>query len=674
MAGITQLVDERIEQIKRERAELDELRSSLERREAEVENREQTFKNELLPLEDRKQALIKDIEKAQIEVDKLRAERDFSIENFGNEMDEVHAEKTAESADFIKKLQHEIAFLSKGKNEAEDEITNLKNEIKELEEKSNRDKNRIVEEKEVFLNRTRAEREASLKEINLNHSIAMADLDREKKALEDEIAALEQTKIIEWNKIQAEVSRYRTTKLAELDAERESYLAEAEKEKSNLFSSLRTEERKQLAEIAKHKREWEQEALKLHAERQKVLDDTKLLQYEYEKAKSENTIKLEKARIEAHKMLEAEKAETLTKLDEEQSVLAVEWKKQTTELKNRHREEISKNENEIQTLEDKKSSLLKDIDMLETKYNETRAGNEFELEKIKSERLKEIDELRLLKLQSVEEQRLERIAALEKMYFEKSTALEKAREEKFEASHQAIIAAESELSTLKNDRYAIEKEIDALKTEGERIKEENKSLKKAALLDSHLEVEKHANIKMAELEHVCTSRLAHAEDLVKRMTKEAHELEDGLAEQRAAAFETIASLRSQISTLESELMTQKEDKLAEIHKEVIKAQDELSRLKLTKLSEIELYLETYKQERLDNIKNDLDRHQKAGYKQIDELAVLNDDYNKRMKELQELSISLEADKRSAYFREQKYQSEINELKSMLEKEIEVKHD
>jgi len=75
-----------------------------------------------------------------------------------------------------------------------------------------------------------------------------------------------------------------------------------------------------------------------------------------------------------------------------------------------------------------------------------------------------------------------------------------------------------------------------------------------------------------------------------------------------------------------------------------------SKMKLAKLTEIEAHLEAYKAERLESIQNDIARQSKANYKKIDELAALNDDYNKRMVKLQELTLSVEADMRLIEFK------------------------
>ena len=670
MAGITQIVDGRIEQLRKERAELDELRASLEQREAELISREQHLKDDITPLADRKASLMKEIEDATAEVERLRAERYTSIENFGDEISKLQAEKNAEGIALSKQLQAEINILVKAKADAEEELEILNREITEARQKAESEKTRIASEKESFLTRTRAERETALKEINLAHSLALADSDRVKKELEDEIAALTQTKAIEWNKIQAEISRYRTEQLAELSAEREQFLAEAEKEKSEFRAALRAEERNRMEEISRQQRDRDREDLRLHAEKQRILDEIKLLEYEYEKAKSDNIVKLERFRLDQHKELEAERTEALARLADEQAVQAAEWKKQAAELRDNHRAEIAGLEKEIAEAESKKSALLMDIDRLEVMFNQARAENEAALETLRGEKLKEIDELRFHRLTEVENLRQKRIEDLENAYFEKATAFEAARAEKLEAALAALRSAEADLEAVKHRRYAAESEIEILRTESEKIKEENAALLKAAILERQLESEKYTNIKLSEIENICASRLSHAEELAKRMTAEAFETESRLKAERKVAAEELAELRMKASNLESELALQKEERLAEIQKDIIAAMEDVSKLKLSKLSEIEEYLEKYKQERLEAIQKDFERQVGENTRQVDELAVLNNDYNKRMKELQALSLKLEADNRNIAFKDQQISLLQDQLRNYAELEAE----
>ena len=257
--AISQIVDEQIKQIRKERAELDELRASLERRSQEISIREAApvVPMDLSAEEDRKATLLKEISALTTETERLRAERDSSIESFGGELKKVHAEKTAESAAQVKQLQNELNYLIQGKTDLEAEVAQLK----------------------------------------------------------DELANLEQTKKIEWNKLQTEISRSRVEQEAELDERREKFLADLEKEKAVVKDGLRTVVRKERADISAEKREWEKEILECQKEKQKIQDETKFLEYEYEKAKSENILKLEKTRVDDEKQLAASRADALVELE-----------------------------------------------------------------------------------------------------------------------------------------------------------------------------------------------------------------------------------------------------------------------------------------------------------------------------------------------------------------------
>jgi len=671
MAGITQVVDRQVEQIRKERAELNELRASLELRAQEISRREQEYKEELEPLSDRRATIIKELDDAKAEIERLRADRHSSIDTFGTDMDQIHSEKIAESESQAKQLRTEINFLLKGKGELEEEITALKDEIKDLEEKVVRDQGRAYDEQEAYLNRIRAEREADLKEINLAHSIAVGRLDSEKKNLEDEITTLEQTRSIEWNKVEAEVARYKAAQMAELEDLREIILAEAEKEKANILNGLRTEEREQHAIITRHRREWDQEILGYQSQKETLLDEIKLLEYDFEKIKSENIVKAEKQRLDEHKALVSQRAETLANLEDEQAALAAEWKTKIAELRNSHRTQVTAAEQEILEYENKRASIIRDIDQLASRFDQTRAENEVALEALRGEKLKEIDEQRLSRLSEVEQLRQERIAALENAYFTRASELEVSRNDKMDACRQAIDDVEKQLSALKLQRDVVENDLEVLRAEHNKHKEESSAFQKAAMIERQFELEKMANERLAEIEELCASRISFAENIVKRLTKEGEEADEKIAAQKSAANGALASMRRQIANLESELAHKKEDQLVDVQKDVITAMDELSKMKLEKLSEIEVYLETYKEERLANIQKDLDRQLRTNFKQVDELESLNDDYNKRMKELQELALTLEGDKRNIYFREQRYQDELSELKERYKTEVET---
>lgn len=648
--AISQIVDDQLKQIRKERAELDELRASLERRQEELQLREQTQSDDASSAGDRKDSLLKEIADLTAEVKRLRTERDASIESFGGEISKVHAEKSAESAAQVKHLQTEINFLIKGKTELEEESARLREQIESMDEKAKHDLDRIIEEKENAVKRARDEREASLKEINLAHSVAVADLERAKKELENEIAALEQTKKIEWNKIQAEISRYKTAQLAELDASREQFLSDHEKEKENLQNALRAKERKQISAISADKRAWEKEILVYQTEKQKILDEIKLAEYEFEKTKAQILANTEKTRVDEEKKFEAMRAEEFVKIEEESALRTANFKKEAAEEKKRLRAEINASEKEVLALEAKKAEVLAEINALEARFEQHKTENEAALESIRLDGLKEIDEKRIEKLREIEELRTERIDALETAFLTRSGELEAARAEKLEECRRAIQAAEAELTAMQKAQISTEKHVSVLRAETIKIQQENEALKKAAIVEKQLELEKMANEKLAEVETICSSRVAAATALARQIEADGNARDEKLSADIAASTEALLELRRMVTAQNLELQQQRDTKLEEIEQARLEAFDEFSKIKLQKFKATEAELEAYKKERLQAIQEDIERQSKTHYKQLDELAALNADYNKRARELQELALSVEADMRLIEFK------------------------
>jgi hypothetical protein len=114
MAGITQLVDERIEAIRKERAELAAMRESLERQQAALDN------GEVADTSDDELSL------ARSELARIREEKAEQLMRFGAEMDKLRDEKTAEAEKRVQELNGEVAFLMKGRKELEDELSELR--------------------------------------------------------------------------------------------------------------------------------------------------------------------------------------------------------------------------------------------------------------------------------------------------------------------------------------------------------------------------------------------------------------------------------------------------------------------------------------------------------------------------------------------------------------------
>ncbi|MCL2225450.1 MAG: hypothetical protein FWB96_10845 [Defluviitaleaceae bacterium] len=551
--AISQIVDDQIKQIRKERAELDELRASLERKEEELFQREQEQDDTVGSSGDRRESLLAEIADLTAEVNRLRTERDASIESFGGEISKVHSEKTAESAALVKQLQGEINFLLKGKTDLEDEVERLNEKLSGLDEKAKHELERMVEEKETLLRRTREERETELKEINLSHSVAVAELERVKKEIENDITALEQTKTIEWNKIQAEVSRYKTSQLAELDAKREQFLADMEKENELLTGELRAKERKNLSEISAERREWEKEILKFQTEKQKILDDIKLLEYDYEKVKSANILKAEKARADEEKTLTANRAEALVKLEEEQAAITAEFRISAAEQKTRLRDEVAAMEKEVARLEVKKTAVIGEINSLEVKFEQQRTENETVLQSLRTEKLKEIDEARLAHLQEIENIRQERIAALEKAFLEKSGEFELSRAHKLDECRKDIKIAEDKLKEILQNNLNAEKKVEVLKAQAAKIAAENDTALQAAKLEKQTELEKMANDKLAEIEEICTHRIASANARVRKIEADGTAAEEKISAEIAESTEALLELRRMIVMKKLEL-------------------------------------------------------------------------------------------------------------------------
>ena len=95
-----------------------------------------------------------------------------------------------------------------------------------------------------------------------------------------------------------------------------------------------------------------------------------------------------------------------------------------------------------------------------------------------------------------------------------------------------------------------------------------------------------------------------------------------------------------------------EEKVAALKKDVLKEQSEEQKQKVIRLKEIEKYLADYKNERLETVKEEIEKMTKTSYKQHDELAELNEEYHKKMVALQEKEYKVETDRRSVDLLEQ----------------------
>jgi len=674
MAGLTQIIDERIEQIRRERAELDEFRSKLLLKEAELNERVSEAESGITPMQDRKEGLQKEIREAENELKRLHAERDKFIEGFGEEMDGIHADKTAESLSQSEKLRDAVTLLLKSKRELEHEIEVLRETHGGLTEQINSLEVQAVEEKGVVLQRLRGERDAEIKELNLAHSMAVAELENEKKSIELEIAAIKQRKNIEQSRVEAEVSRYRQTQMAEIDMIKEQALVEAEKERAKLADSLRAEERNKLNEMLAQRREWDKELSILRMEKQRVVDETKLLDYEYEKTKSDILIKTEKARIDLKNELEAARAEFYVKLKETEQTHALELRKKQAEANSQLLDESTTLENNIKDLETKRKLLLKDFDILSEKYEQERIRADADAQVYRLEKMTEIDNIRMTKLAEIESAREERIAALEQNYIERSALFESIRDERMQAGEQALQQARTELESLVAMHRRLSLEIEEMRAAHTRIKAENDTVMKIAKIEHGIEIERMTDEKFAELELRIAERTAASEELLDKISEERASIEDGLAAEVAETNAKLAEIRRGIAIIEPEYNALREEKLAEIKAATIAATDEMTAAKIKRMQELEEYFIKYKDDRLAGIERDLNAQTAGNLRKVEELTKLNVDYDKRMTELRELSLTVEAEKQNIDFLKERYQSEVTQLKKLLKAETDSKRE
>jgi len=761
MTGMSKLVDERINAIKEQSEELEKLREELEARESELKLREMAVNGELAPIEERKHALNKEIDEATSELERLKAERTESISNFGAEMDRLHTEKTSESDAQAKQLRKDVEILADMKSEMEAQRDKLKSEISEAEQRKEQEFRRINQEKDAHMLRMRAEREAEQKELARDHAMAIAKLNQQKKDIEDEVAAAEHHKTIEYNKIQAELSRYKIAQLAELDAKKEESLAEIEKARADSMRQLRDQEVERTEEIAKLRRDWDKELMGFVAKKQHVQDEIELLQYEYDKTKAENLAKFEKSRADELKTLTAFREEIKAKHEDDHAAHMDELDKKAATIRTKHQEErnvlekaiadaendrakilgeinllhakyeTTKTENEaaaeiirsekLQEIEEmriqkllemdaacmearsmkeieqnahieafaarenalrkrleeeraevevsisecnaRKNSILREIEAMRARHEQAVAENDAVLEAHKAERTKEIDELRLQKLREVEAVRQERMEALEQAYFERVDELEKSRNDKLETVRKALLEAEQEMDAIKQNRHTLSREVEVQNSELNRLKEEAATVQKQAVLDKQIELEKMTSEKLAEVDEICAGKLAQVLQDEKDIAERCKSADEAYQARAATIADEVRALEQQKKAAEEDFNNCRSMQTAEI--------EGLAKLKLEKMKEIESYMEAYKEERLAQIQRELEQKLNENQHSADELKALNEDYRRRETELNERAYTLDAERNSYFFKEKRFLEEQNDIKNMLQGELDV---
>ena len=671
MAGITKIVDDQIKALRKERAELDALKAELDMRQTELTQQESSWENgSISHLEEKNAALQKEVEDAVEALARLRAERSQSIDSFGSEIDQIHSKLASENEAALEQLQKDILSLNKTKTDMEGQIERLTGEIADMEKQKEADITRIRDEKEQYLMHQRTERENSLKALNMEHSMEAAALEQKISALEGQLASLEQQKDLEWEKVHAEVARYKTGEEAEAEAKKEHLLAEAEALRAEILKETREIKSRRIAEFSEIEKNHEREISSLELRKQSVQDDIELLKYEYEKIKAENVVKLEKSKVDELRSLEYIRAEALEKIEAEKRQLSNELEQRKIDTLKRMQEERGVHEKELAEFERKKTGLQNDISLLYTKFDRLKADNEADLEGLKSEKLREIDESRLQKLQAVEDMRQARMAELEKMYFSRIESLQAERDEKLEEIRKAIDEAEQGLAALKLKRQRINEELETAISDSNRIKAENEALLKRAVIDRQTELEKMEAQKMGEIEAICTHKLKNAEDVAGRIYQNSKEEDLAYRTQLDTLREEVREMERQRDSLSATISQLSNEQLSLLEEEKINEMEKISKLKLSKLQEIEAYLEKYREDRLKHIQDDFERQMSANRRSLEELTALNDDYDKRARGLEELALILESDKRAVELKESLITKEQSDYKELIQSGLE----
>ena len=667
MAAITQVIDERIVEIRRERAELDALRVRLEKKEEELTELEERHGSDVASLNLKKQMIEKQIKEAEKELEELRNERFAAAQGFGEEISDLYAEKSSENAAKVSAAKKEVQELAKKKEELERAIKNLEEERDSHEESIKNLKTQMKREKELALTLAKNESDDKLTKMNMDFSSKIHALEEEKQKLEEEIAALKKAREHKKSKLDEEMALRRESQIAELALQRNEAISRLENEKEKMALAMSEEKRKLAREISETKQEFEKELLKVGVEKQRILDDIKMLEYKYEKQKSENILEIEKFKANELSVLETKKTEALTELEAELLAKTLSFKKESAEEKAKHIEKLTRIEDETRHLENRKLTLLRETEELQIDFEHEKSEYKAQLELLRGEKLKEIDEERFRKLREAENQRQIRLAEIEDAYIKKTGELDKKRAERLDAITKSISAAELELENLVKKRRAYELEVNQVRLEGVKISEENAAKLKTMSLEKRVELEKMARDKLEEVEIICSERIARTDSLITQLEARRNALEDEITENS----HRLSELKREVANLSESLMLQKESKLAQIQEETIEMSDKLSKLRIQKLSEIDDSLEKYKNDRMKQIQDDFNKQIKLNFKTSEELKLMNQDYQRRAKELRENEVRVEAEKNNIEFKEARHKEEVAELKRLLGKETDL---
>ncbi|MCL2015820.1 MAG: hypothetical protein FWG68_06185 [Defluviitaleaceae bacterium] len=442
MAGITKMVDEQIKALRKERAELEALKEELDRR--SFANANPDDKSELYSLQETLAALRREKETATDELSRLKEDRNQSIATFKAEIDQIHMEKTLESESAINQLQLDIDYLKATKDDMERQKERMFQELTDLQSQKESKLKQIQSEEQDFLAQKKNDRDNELQKISMEQSLQIAALEQTKTELQSEINSLEHKKSLEWEKVTAEISRYKSLQKAELETKREKIIAAAEAEGLAMLEEFRETKAQQLAELAEQEKASNRTLNNLEIRKKAISDDIDLLQYEYEKKKAENLVKIEKNRSEEAKLLEIARKEALERTELEKVAILETAEKLRIDTRLKMQEEQLAHEKRISELEQESQRVTSQIQTFKIQANRLQLESEQKIERLRSENIL-----------SLEKQTIEAMDELAKLKITRLREMEKSLTEYKEERERNIIQDIASLEDIKRQQMII---------------------------------------------------------------------------------------------------------------------------------------------------------------------------------------------------------------------------
>ena len=647
------MVDDRIEQIRKERAELEELKDSLKAKEAELDDRENSLDSNgvVLGLVERKTKLEEEINGFTEELRRLKEERNKSITGFGDEMKSIHSGLASETAEIARRLRLEVESLEREKDSLEKDIEAAEGRLADMESRLRREEERLSQEKEALVARKKADSDAALKEISIGHSMALAEQELKRKQLEGDIAELEQQKAIEWSKVEAELARYKSAQFAEIEVYKEQALADAERERGSILGRLKSEEKRHADAIDKLRRDWDNEIQILQDRKQAIENEIELAKYEQEKQSAENVLRAERERAAEVKALHEMRQEAVAKLADEQAELRAQHEKQFAGLRKKLTDARGELEKDVAELSAKKAVLQKDIDVLHTKHEAARAELEASMELFRAEKQREIDTMRTMRIQEMEAACQSRLSKLEAEYEQKASRMETGADMAEKRLRDQQAALEREIEELSAKKFALISDTDELRAKHETQKSNFDADLEAHKLAKTAEVNNMRIGRMQEIEELSKIRLAKLgaeyDAKVAEMEARAEAARKEIGAKREEAVQQIRGLESRKAELESEidiLHTKFDNYKAEVNAsmEEHKAAKlrEIDELRLARMKEVEAArkeqaakVEAEREIMLAELQGQQDRARK---KTDEDIASMEAEYTKRIEEMDAL--------------------------------------